>query len=503
MLELATKPLFRLSKIASLFEALHENEIMYCHWKSNEHLGASMLGNTDLDVLFDLTQKEKLEFILGQLGFKKFNAVKQKQYNGIVDFIGLDVASGKIIHLHTHYLLTMGEPYLKGYHLNIEGETIRTRVFNEEYGLYCIDPALELILLYLRESLKLRHRDKLLIHFKNRIQAKEYILREYDWLKARTTEAEIHAMLKTIFNDYNAIYKLVTGKFDTKQLYKLAPVIRKEVKLIRLYSPFRALILRWYREATIIASRKLAQVIDQPILFKRNNPRGGIVIAVIGADGSGKSTVTEHLKNTFGEKLDLYKIYFGRGDGHTSFARKLLVSFKGFSPSRKNGQGNRKQNSGVGRKTLLWSLYKCLEAFLVAEEKRTNMRLMQKARKKGALVLCDRYPQNQIMGYNDGPLFNDFLNSSNPLFRMVAKMESGIYAQAENLPPDIVFKLVTDAEVAESRKPGETSPEKLRAKINGLNELKFNKKCRVVAIDATRPLNEVLCTIKKEIWNIL
>lgn len=504
MLELATKPLLKLSLIAGLFEALHENDILYCHWKSNEHLDASMMGNTDLDVLFDESQKEKLERILHQLGFKRFNAIRQKQYHGIVDFITLDAESGKIIHLHTHYRLTMGEPYLKGYHLNIEDQALKSRVFNEEFGLYCIQPALELILLFLRESLKLRHRDKFLIHFKNKIQARAYILREYAWLKPKTTDAEIHATLKAIFNDHTAIHTIVTGKFNTQQLYKLAPVIKKEAKVRRLYSPLKALILRWYREATIIFFRKMALILEQPILFKRNNPRGGIVVAVIGADGSGKSTVTENLKNTFQEKLDVYKIYFGRGDGKISRARKLLKSSKIiFSASKNESTASLVKDAAVKKAGFARCLYKCMEAFLVAQEKRNNMRVMQKAKKKGALVICDRYPQNQVMGYNDGPLLHDFLDSKNPLFRTVAKMESGIYAQAENYPPDILFKLVAGAEVVEKRKPGETSIEKLSAKINGVQQLKFKATCRVITVDAEKPLNEVLCIVKKEIWNML
>ena len=504
MLELATKPLLKSGTIASLFEALHENNILYCHWKSNEHLGASMKGDTDLDVLFDETQKEELELTLHHLGFKRFNAIKQKQYQGIVDFIALDPELGKVIHLHTHYRLTMGEPFLKGYHLNIEAQALKSRVFNEEFGMYCIQPALELIILFLRESLKLRHRDRFLIHSKNRIRAREYILREYDWLNSRCTDAEIRAILKTTFRDSAAIYEIVTGEFNLRQLYRLAAIVKKEPKVTRLYSPLKALTLRWHREATIVISRKLARILNQPILFKRNNPRGGVVIAVIGADGSGKSTVTESIKNTFQEKLDIYKIYFGRGDGKVSMGRKLLLSGKFLVRSKEDYRAaNSRKGSAIKKEGFVWGLYKCTEAFFVAREKRINMKLMQNAKEKGALVICDRYPQNQFMGYNDGPLLHDFLSSKNLLFRTVAKMESEIYAQAEIQAPDVLFKLVADAEVVERRKPGETSPERLKTKINGINQLKLNNKCRVITINATKPLNEVLNEIKGEIWDVL
>jgi hypothetical protein len=115
MPELLIKSDMKLSAIARLLDALQENNILYCHWKSNEHLAASMAGDTDLDVLFDEKQKEEIESLLNTLGFKRFDAIRQKQYKDIVDFLCLDAQSGKIIHLHTHYRLTMGEPYLKGY----------------------------------------------------------------------------------------------------------------------------------------------------------------------------------------------------------------------------------------------------------------------------------------------------------------------------------------------------------------------------------------------------
>ncbi len=503
MFEVATK-ISSLSTIVNLLEALHANDIQYCHWKSNEHLEASMSGDTDLDVLFDENQKVKLESILNTLGFKLFTAIKQKQYKDIVDYIGLDLPSGKVIHIHTHFKLTMGEPYLKGYQINFEEKILRGRIYNEEFGIYCINPSFELILLYLRESLKLRHRDVLLMYLKNKINYNEFSIREYNWLKTRASDSEVHNILKTIFTDHNTIYNFITGEFNRKQLYKLAPIIRREFASNRLYSPYVALILRWYREATIIISRKLARLLAIPIVSKRINPRGGIIVAVIGADGSGKSTVTNNLKETFQTKLDVYKIYFGRGDGKSSLSRKLLLMFKVLLVDKKNNREKKSEQDSPKRKeSLVRTVYKCAEALLVAQEKSKNMKQMKIAKKRGLLVICDRYPQNQIMGYNDGPLLHDHLNSRNPFFRAAAKIESRIYIKAENNPPDILFKLIADAEVVEARKPGETSLPKLEAKIAGIKNLSFNAHCKVITIDATIPLQEVLYQVKNELWRML
>ena len=54
MPELYTKSEVKLTAISKLLDALEENNILYCHWKSNEHLAVSMAGDTDLDVLFDV-----------------------------------------------------------------------------------------------------------------------------------------------------------------------------------------------------------------------------------------------------------------------------------------------------------------------------------------------------------------------------------------------------------------------------------------------------------------
>lgn len=506
MLELATKPVPKLSIISTLFEVLHKNSIHYCHWKSNEHLAESLQGLTDLDVLFAADQKDRVESILHGLGFKKFHAIRQKLYKDIVDFLIIDPESGKVIHLHTHYRLTMGEPYLKGYQFtsDIESRILKDRSFNETYGLYCIHPAFELVLLFVRESLKLRHRDIVLAPAKKKSRDNQYILREFNWLKSKTSNEEIEEVIRSSFNNDRTMYHIVTGELNLKQLRRLSAIIKKKYFVTPLYSPLTGILQRWYREATVVISRKLATLLNKPILFKRINPRRGIVVAIVGADGSGKSTITENLKRSFEGKLDVFKIYFGRGDGKASGGRKLLSTGKSlYHRQIKHKPESNEPAIPIKRKGLLRKLYKALEAMLVAREKKQNLKLIQTAKKKGAFVICDRYPQNQTMGYNDGPLLAGEMSSSNPLLRMLAKSEAKVYAQAQNNPPDLVFKLVADPQVMEKRKPGETAPEKLRMKIQGIKELAFNPSVKVITVDVSKPLDEVLYLIRTEIWKIL
>ncbi len=499
MLELETLTHPTLPVISNLLSTLHDQQILYCHWKSNEHLGASMLGDTDLDILFDCNEKTKIEQVLWGCGFKRFDAIRQKQYKDIVDFIALDIDTGKLVHVHTHYRLTLGEPFLKGYQIKWEKLILSRRVFNAEFEIYTIDPAFEILLLFLREALKLRNRDKVMMVLANRKECNKYVLQEYHWLKKRIRDTDILELAEKLFEHYSPIYELLIGKLDRKQLKKLAPLVRHEFRKQRLHSPMVSLFLRWYREAKVILSRKLARLLSRPILSKRINPRGGRIVAVIGADGSGKSTISSNLYKTFVSKLDVYKIYFGRGDGDISWFRKILKSAKK-THSSKRGVSPTEAKAKSGWMT---DVYKCIEALTVAYEKNRNLNLMLKAKRKREFVICDRYPQNQVMGYNDGPLLHHLRNSLNPLVRVAVIWEAAVYKKADRYSPDLVIKLITEAEVVEKRKPGETSLEKLEAKIEGIRQVKFGKDCRVITINTDQPLQNVLKIVRKEVWELL
>lgn len=497
---LSTKQLPKLLVIANLFEALHENDIIYCNLKGNEQrLKIFLTGESDIDVLFDEKQKVKLESVLNKLGFKKFEAIKQKQYKDIVDFIALDSGSGKVIHLHTYYRLTIGEPYLKGYQLDIETHILNSRVFNEEFGMYCIQPTFELILLYLTESLKLRHRDFILMHLKNKINFSEKAIYEHNWLRKKTNDAEIEAVLKSLFKDYIPIYNLVKAEFNRKQLHKLSPVIKKEFARYRLYSPLVALLLRWYREITVSIFRKLSRVLARPILSMRINPRGGIMVAITGSDSAVNSRVTSQLKETFGKKLDVYKINFGRHADRNSLKLQSLNFFSGKSNCKAQ-----QEQTPAERERSLPSVYNGIRALMIAQEKSKYLKLGQTAKKKGALVICDCFPQNQIMQHNDGPVLHDLLRSKNPFLRSLARMESNIYAESKNYSPDILFRLMANNDGAGKANPGETSRENTDCEITtGIKQPGFNNKCKTITVDAGKPLTEVLYIIKKEIWNLL
>lgn len=497
----------RLAPISRLLAKLHKQQILYCHWKSNEHLQASMEGRTDLDVLFLNHDRERVEYLLEEIGFKRFMPVAQRRYRDIEDYLCLDEHSGKIVHLHTHFRLTLGEPHLKSYQLDCEQPILETRVYDQVFDIYRIAPSFELVLLFIREALKVRNRNRLGLPWLSEPIGFENSVREYQWLMERADSREVHAILETLLKNPDPVFYLMKNGFTKPVIARLSVVLRKELKTSRLYSPLRATIERWQREASLLVATYVSRWFQVPIPSRRINPRGGKVVALVGADGSGKSTLTRHLVNCFGEKLDVFKIYFGRGDGDSSNLRRVLGLVRRLVRGERVERKKLKQVSMVSQQvrpvSMAATFYKTLEAVLVAREKIKNLRRMKKAREKGMLVISDRFPQNQVMGINDGPLLNAFKESGNSILRAIARWEFKVYQRASDSPPDLLIKLITEADIVEKRKPGETSLARLQEKIQGIKGLSMKDGCVVMTIDTSKPLLEVQEQVRREVWRLL
>ena len=115
----------------------------------------------------------------------------------------------------------------------------------------------------------------------------------------------------------------------------------------------------------------------------------------------------------------------------------------------------------------------------------------------GCAGICrwtDRYPQNEIPGFNDGPLLQRLPRCP----AWLRRFEASTYAFAQRAPPDLVIKLQVGPETVVQREP-QMVKSIIDQRIAWLNELTFSS-TRIVSIDATRPLEEVHRKAKHEIW---
>ncbi len=143
-----------LNLIIRLVEELNLNNIRFCHFKSNEHIEAAVNGMTDLDILFDISSQNDIDRILRKVGFLKAKAVWFCSYKFVEDYLAIDPDSGVLVHVHAHFKLVAGERRVKSYIIPLEELMLSNRRFDAYYNIYIADPAVELLLLFIRYAIK-------------------------------------------------------------------------------------------------------------------------------------------------------------------------------------------------------------------------------------------------------------------------------------------------------------------------------------------------------------
>jgi thymidylate kinase len=490
--------------VQDLFARLHEEGLAYCHWKSNEHLGAAVLGLTDLDILVDSSRPADLQGILAKAGFKRFDAPPLRDYPGIEDYLAFDEESGRLVHLHLHYQLTIGQSHLKGYRLPWEHRVLATRRRDPEYNIDCSAPSMELVLLLVRAALKFRLRDRL----RAKAAGRDF-LRELIWLVERTQEGEVLQIVQELVGP-DAVAptrEILADPASTSKLAVLATCIRRDLRRYRTFGTLDGLVRAWVREVQWIADAVNRRYLHYPIPLRRTSPRGGVVVVLIGADGSGKSSLARILAEWLGVKLDVMPLYFGSGDGPSAWYRRPMRWAHGLliAPNSPGEASTSTVGAAIAHKARPLSLRDQARvpwSLALSSEKRGKIRRMVRARNRGMIVVCDRFPQSHTAGFGDGPLLAHWRRHPSILLRKLSMWEAVPYVEAAAHQPDIVLKVVVPPEVALARRP-EMSLEQTLQRQELVEALPFSDPTRVHRIDGSAPLEHVAARVKKLVWDAL
>ena len=495
-----------LPAVSELCRRLTAADVAYCHWKSNEHLRPATVGETDLDLLVARDAAPLVEQVLAETGYKRMTAPPARSYVGIEDHLAMDRATGKLIHLHLHYRLMVGEKFLKGHRLPWEERLLSTRRLDPETGIYIAAPELELIVLLVRAALKRRRRDRLGFDGSGPIDGD--FLREFRWLVKRVDPAQLQTEASELLGAAAAelLGQLVSQGMKPAVFARFGTVIRSVTDSYRTYPPAEASRRRWSREWharwTGFRSRRLGQ----RLVTRFSNPRGGVIIAFLGADGSGKSTITGAVGSWLSWRMQVVPLYFGFGDGPVSPLRRPLQSLKRLYARRpfenkapSQGGGLVAPSSWRGAPKALW---RALWSWSIVREKEARLRQAQQARNLGLIAICDRYPQAQIMALGDGPLLSHWSQASWGWLRALARWELAAYRRMETIVPELVIKLQVSPEVSAGRKR-DVSLDSLARRVEVVNRVEFPPGAKVVTVDSNRPLEQVLIDVKRLIWEVL
>jgi hypothetical protein len=497
--------------VAHLFQALNQQGVRYCHWKSNLRLEKALKGQTDLDLLLDRKHSQVFRQILCEHNVKPILAPAGKRYPGLEDYLGFDPTSGRLFHLHVHYQLVLGEQFVKNYRLPLEAHFLDSAQLRR--GVKIPAPELEIIVLSIRALLKYRDRDAIKDIMTVRTPGlPSDILNEIKWLSGLTSQERISQTLAEINDIVPAdvvlefLQTAASAPRDGYRLYCLRKRARRALRGYQRHNRLRAMLFyfqeTWRRRSSLLRfspSRNMTSA------------NGGLTLALIGADGAGKSTMSHMLNQWLAWKLDVHGYYLGSKQPSRR-SELLYILFRMTRRSHRTicrwrGEKDALSRLVAGlRDSLLY-----MHHLSIGRDRYRRFRSGKKQAMAGSIVIYDRYPLESIsVGTEyrllDGPQIPLTIDGEmGPITRPFARAERNLYRNMRL--PDYLFVLDVSPDVSLQRKPDHERAvieAKCRAvsKLTALAEQQAGW-LEVAHFNADLPRDEVLNQLKEKIWEVL
>jgi hypothetical protein len=488
-----------LSLILIILSDFRRQTIGYCYWKSSQRIRSVLAGEGDLDLLIARPDLHRAQAILLSRGYKRFPSVSMRDHPAIESYLGYDEPSGRLVHLHLHYHIVSGERLLKNYRIPWETEILARAIPHPTLPVNTLDPASEAALLAVRVCLELRRLDPVTLRGWRRTVDRFRL--DQRQLAATVDRAQLAARASELLGEELGamVADAICDEAPLDKNHVLRSAVRQHFAPYRSYDTLEARLRGAARALHWAAGILNRSFLHLPRPWNRRAPGGGCVVAIVGLDGSGKSTANANIHAWLGSEIDVMPVYFGTGDGRPSL---LLLPFKLMVPMLTPVLKKKPKRASHGKITneapgFLYSLLLMVWAVVVARERRGKLIAAHRGASRGLVVVTDRYPQNEIDGFNDGPLLTRLAWA--PLW--LRRWEAATYALARRLPPDLVIKLKVSAKTVQQREPDMDSTI-IEDRIEAFPRLTFSSS-DVVVINAEQPLADVQAAIKQALWRIL
>ncbi len=473
--------------VATLCTALAAKGIDYCHWKSNPFLDRSASGDNDLDLLVSRRDAQAFTELLWSLDVKEALAPETDDLPGVRNYYGHDRQTGRLVHIHAHFQLVLGNDLSKNYRLPVEQAYLDSSTQGELFRVPA--PEFELVILVIRMVLKHATWDAILMRH-NDLSPSER--RELDCLSTPQILARLDPALSRLGLIDRSMFDLClralqrgssvwTRVMAGEQLQKALDACARQPHSIDLLMKF--------------SRRAWLPILSHAFHYAPRNrtANGGLFVAIVGGDGAGKTTVIDELDEWLSDTFQVERLHMGKPawSWTTIIVRGILkigtvlrlYSFEGDVYEESSGPHG-----------FAWFV----RALCTARDRYLTYARARRSSSNGSIVICDRYSFPGFM-QTDGPQCELALKAShteNRVLRLLARLENSYYQQIHL--PDFLIVLKLDPEVAVKRKIDETELS-VRARSSEVWGLDWTAMSASV-VDASRSKAETLSCVRDLVW---
>ena len=479
--------------IEKFFKALESERVIHCHWKSNAFLAATAQGEDDLDLLISHESRQAFLGVLHRLGFKEAGmSERASRIPGILDYYGYDETACKLIHVHAHYKLILGQDMTKNYHLPIENVYLESSFQGDYFRIPA--PEFEWSVFVIRMMLK-HSTWNAILGGQGRLSGRER--QEMEYLRKKVSPEQVGHVLTNHLPFLNAALfddciRSLQPRCPFGVRVKAGEQIQKALHGCRLRPKVMDIWLQLWRRLAMAGTRRLFG--HTPGKRMKN---GGMLAAVVGGDGAGKTTVIGGILEWLSPPFVTMKVHMGKPTWSwiTILTRGILkvgrlLGFYPFTRGPMDFRDEEKPVSFPGYPSLIREVCTARDRCLTYVKAR-------KQADRGVFVICDRFPLPRMI-LTDGPQIERMARAfpDKRFVRLLAKLEGGYYRSI--LPPDLLVVLKVDPDSAVVRKTDENA-ESVRARSKEIWDKEWEG-LTVHVIDANQSKREVLDKTRALLW---
>jgi thymidylate kinase len=245
---------------------------------------------------------------------------------------------------------------------------------------------------------------------------------------------------------------------------------------------------------------------------------GGSVIAFIGPEATGKTTLVSEIEAWLGKSFAVGTVHVGKPPSTwvTKPINLLLPLMRILVPQLRTSrieahvQTIDKKQPSVKESGLSAMAYS-IRSVLLAWDRQKLLEKVKYSRSNGELIICDRYPSEEVRVMDSRRLLKKTdqaggFRGFQSLYNTLARVEEHLYRQMP--PPDIVLRLSVSIETAKERnrkriKPGKESDHYLESRHRSIGHWRRAGTKYIFDIDTENSFEETIMRVKRAIWETL